>query len=125
MSKYHNRKTVLNGIVFDSRREAKRYAELLLMQKAGLISDLERQKKYVLIPAQREPSDAVYSKGKHKGERKQGRLLEKECSYIADFVYKDKNGNCVVEDCKGLRTDVYRIKKKMMLYFHGIIVKET
>lgn len=125
MSKYYNCKTIMNGIVFDSKKEANRYAELLIMEKAGLIKDIERQKKFVLIPAQREPCDEVYLKGLHKGEHKKGKLLEKECSYIADFVYKDENGKYIVEDCKGVRTEVYKIKKKLMLYVYGISIKET
>lgn len=125
MSKYYSVKTIVNGIVFDSKKEAKRYRELLIMEKAGLISDLELQKKYVLIPTQREQCNEVYSKGSQKGEKKLGRVLEKECSYFADFVYKDENGNMIVEDCKGIRTEAYKIKKKLMLYIHGIRLKET
>lgn len=102
-SKYGNKQTVLNGKVFDSRREARRFMELDLMQKAGLISDLRLQVPFELIP-------------------KIG--SERAVYYIADYVYKE-NGETVVEDCKGCRTDVYRIKRKLMLYRYGIEIKET
>lgn len=124
MSKYYNCKTIMNGIVFDSKKEANRYAELLIMEKAGLIKELELQKKFELLPAQYEFTGEVYKKGKRKGERKQ-KLVEKECSYVADFVYRDENGCLVVEDCKGVRTEVYKIKRKMMLWFYQIKIKET
>lgn len=93
---------------YDSRKEHRRANELKLMQRAGLISNLRQQVKYVLIPTQRDPA---------------GNLLEKECSYYADFVY-DKNGVSVVEDTKGFRTPEYGIKRKLMLRIHGIVIKE-
>ena len=117
--KYGNKKTTVDGIVFDSMKEAKRYRELSLMQHSGMIQDLEMQVKFVLIPAQREP-DRIGKKG---GIYK-GKVIERECSYIADFVYKE-NGKTVVEDTKGMRTKDYILKRKMMLYFHGIKVKEV
>lgn len=124
-NKYKSIKTSYNGIVFDSKKEAVRYSELLLMERGGIISDLRRQVKYILIPAQYEPSTEVYKKGIHKGEPKRGKLLEKECSYIADFVYYDKEkGVEVVEDTKGFRTKEYVIKRKLMLLVHGIRIKE-
>lgn len=91
-----------------SQKEHERANELKLMQHAGLISNLREQVKYVLIPTQRDP---------------QGNLLEKECSYYADFVY-DKDGITVVEDTKGFRTPEYRLKRKLMLHVHGISIKE-
>ena len=103
MSKYHATKTVINSITFDSKREAVRFSELKLMQRAGLISDLRRQVKYELIP-------------KQQGER--------AVSYIADFVYTE-DGKTVVEDVKGVRTPVYKIKKKLMLWRHGIKIREV
>lgn len=124
MQKYRNKKYEYDGIIFDSRKEGRRYAELKVMQKAGIIHDLQIQVKFVLIPAQYEESSEVYTKGKKKGQKKRGKLLEKECSYIADFVYYE-NGQQIVEDAKGMRTEVYKIKKKMMLYFHGIRIKEV
>jgi hypothetical protein len=104
MSKYGNIKTVTSdGIKHDSIKEANRWCELLLLQRAGMIQDLQRQVKYELIPKQ-EGERAVY--------------------YIADFVYTE-NDKKVVEDVKGMRTKEYKLKKKMMLYFHGIKIKET
>lgn len=119
-SKYGADKIVVNDIVFDSKREARRYSELLVLLKAGEISDLKRQVRYVLIPAQREP-DIIGPKG----GRKPGKLLEHEISYVADFVYKDKDGNEIVEDSKGFRTKEYVIKRKLMLWFHGIRIREV
>ena len=106
MSKYGNRKITdpATGFVFDSKAEFIRWCELRIMEKAHQISDLQRQVKYELIP-------------KQKGER--------ACTYLADFVYKDSDGNTVVEDTKGVRTDAYRIKRKLMLWVHGIRIKET
>lgn len=104
MSKYHNQRN--NG--FDSIRELSRYRDLKLMERAGLIQNLNRQVKFELIPAQ-------YQDGK---------CVERSCSYIADFTYEE-NGKFVVEDCKGMKTDVYIIKKKLMLYKHGIHIRET
>jgi hypothetical protein len=104
MSKYRNVKK--DG--FASKREAKRYAELVLREKAGEIRHLRCQVKYILIP-------------KHP--------LERECCYYADFVYEDKPeiGDWieVVEDCKGMRTAAYVIKRKLMLHVHGIRIRET
>ena len=104
MSKYGNIKTVTSdGIKHDSIKEANRWCELKLLERAGRIQDLQRQVKYELIPKQ-EGERAVY--------------------YIADFVYTE-NGQKVVEDAKGMRTKEYKLKRKMMLYFHGIKIKET
>ena len=123
-TKYKNKKVEVDGIVFDSKKEAKRYQELLLLEKAGAIQELKRQVKYVLIPAQREFTNEIYTKGKKKGCFKPGKLIEKECAYIADFVYWE-NGKKVVEDTKGMRTKDYVIKRKLMLYVHGIRIKEV
>lgn len=119
-SKYHNKKVVRDGIVFDSVREANRWTELRLLERAGAISGLRRQVKYILIPAQREPDTA----GKRGGVKK-GKLLEKEVSYYADFVYEDETGKTVVEDVKGVRTEVYKIKRKLMLLNYGIRIVEV
>ena len=102
MSKDHAVKTSFNGIVFDSKKEAHRYYELSILQAAGEISDLQRQVTYELIP-------------KQDGER--------ACTYKADFVYQE-NGKTVVEDVKGVRTDAYTIKRKLMLWVHGIKIRE-
>lgn len=117
-NKYKNKKVVIDGLVFDSKREAKRYGELLLLEKVGAITNLQRQVKYVLIPAQREPDTVGARGGIHKGK-----LIEKECSYYADFVY-EQDGETVVEDAKGMRTEKYLIKRKLMLYIHGIRIRE-
>lgn len=117
-AKYGNRKAYAEGQEFDSKKEACRYAELRMLEKAEVITDLQKQVKYVLIPTQREPDTVGIRGGVHKGK-----LLEKECSYIADFVYK-QNGKTVVEDTKGFRTPDYKIKRKLMLYMHGIRIRE-
>ena len=118
--KYRNKKVEIDGIVYDSKKEAKRHQELLLLEKAGAISNLQRQVKYVLIPAQREP-DTIGARG---GVRK-GKLIERECSYVADFVYIDTTkGEQIVEDTKGFRTKDYIIKRKLLLWVHGIRIKE-
>lgn len=122
--KYGNTKITVDGIQFDSKREAARYQELKLLELAGVISFLQRQTKFQLIPDQHAPSNAVYTKGPRKGQRKPGKLLEHECSYIADFCYI-QNGETVVEDAKGYRTEVYRIKKKLMLERYGIQIREV
>ena len=120
-NKYHSKKVEINGIVFDSIKEAKRWAKLSLLETAGAISDLKRQVKFVLIPTQREP-DTVGARG----GIKKGKVIEKECAYIADFVYKDLTLNeTVVEDTKGFRTKDYIIKRKLMLYIHNIRIKEV
>lgn len=118
MNKYRNKKVVYNGIKFDSKKEADRYKYLLMLKNAGIITDLELQKEFVLIPSQREP-DGV---GKRGGKIK-GRVIERKVSYIADFVYK-KDGELVVEDTKGMLTPDYVIKRKLLLYLHGIRISE-
>lgn len=120
MSKYKSKKVTIDGITFDSKKEARRYQELKILEKANIISDLKLQVKYVLIPAQREP-DVI---GKRGGIKK-GSLIERECSYIADFVYTDSKGKIRVEDTKGVRTKEYIIKRKLMLYIHGIRISEV
>ena len=106
-NKYYTRKVKINGIQFDSVKEAKRYTELQLLQRAGVISDLQRQVSFELIPAQ-------YIDGK---------LVERKATYIADFVYLE-GGEKIVEDVKGVKTDVYKLKKKLML-MKGIRIKEV
>lgn len=121
MAKYKNRKVTVDGIVFDSAKEARRYQELLFLERSGEISNLQMQVKYILIPAQREP-DTVGARGR----MKKGALIEKECAYIADFVYFDnRREETVVEDVKGYHTRDYLIKRKLMLYIHGIRIKEV
>lgn len=118
-TKYRNKKVVYRGETFDSRHELQRWLELLLLQRSGAISDLRRQVPYELIPAQREP-DTV---GK-RGGIKRGRIIEQSVTYIADFVYTEY-GKTVVEDAKGVRTKEYIIKRKLMLWLHGIRVREV
>lgn len=118
--KYGNKKIFADGEVFDSKKEYRRWNELIMLVKAREITGLQRQVKYVLIPAQREPD----LRGPRGGIRR-GKLIEREAAYIADFVYTDRDGNTIVEDCKGMRTKDYILKRKMMLYFLGIRIKET
>lgn len=124
MSKYHSEKVTLDGERFDSRKEFRRWQELRLLERSGKINDLRRQVKFVLIPAQYESYERYSSKT---GKRlKDGRrLLEKECSYIADFVYSCPGETKVVEDTKGVRTADYVMKRKLMLWVHGIRILET
>lgn len=118
--KYGNAKSEIDGEVFDSRKEARRYVELQWLLKAGTIKDLRRQVRFVLVPAQREPDEIG-----PRGGRKPGNLIEKEVAYVADFVYTDtETGETVVEDTKGMRTKDYIIKRKLMLYVHDIRIRE-
>jgi hypothetical protein len=124
-NKYYNVKTkTSDGNVFDSTKEARRWEQLLLLAKAGEITELQRQVAYELIPNQYESYER-YSK---RGERlKDGqRLLERKVEYVADFVYTiAETGENVVEDAKGVRTKEYIIKRKLMLAVHSIRVKEV
>lgn len=109
-NKYKNSKVTIDGETFDSKREARRYFDLKLLERAGEIRDLERQVKFVLIPSQ----------------KRGGKVAERECAYIADFVYHDAHtGELVVEDTKGVKTKDYIIKRKMMLSVYDIIIKEV
>ena len=119
-SKYGNHRVFRYGQWFDSSHEADRFFELSMMQRAGQISELKTQVPFELIPTQREP-DTV---GK-RGGIKPGKCIEKSCVYYADFVYIDKDGHKVVEDAKGMKTEAYKIKKKLMLYRHGIKIIEV
>lgn len=124
--KYRNKKITVEGETFDSRREYNRFLELKLLERAGEISTLRRQVKFVLIPAQYEKTSERYTRGYKKGELKQGKLIERECAYLADFVYIDNRENKkVVEDAKGVRTKEYIIKRKLMLQKYGIKIKEV
>ena len=126
MNKYGNKKITIDGEVFDSKREYYRYMDLKLLLLCGAISDLRRQVKYELIPVQREKSTRVYKKGRKKGQPIEGKIIEKAVNYVADFVYIDTaTGKEVVEDAKGMRTKDYILKRKMLLYFHGIKIKEV
>lgn len=133
MRKYRNKKvTTPDGETFDSKKEYRRWMQLKGMEDAGEIRHLRRQVKYTLIPAQYDGG----AKGK-------GKLIERECSYISDFVYEiphdspgitkygmgfveiDGGAETVVEDTKGIRTKDYIIKRKLMLYLYGIRIKEV
>ena len=118
-SKYHNHKIERDGIVFDSIKEYRRFCELTLLERAGVITDLQRQVEFELIPAQREP-DTI---GKRGGIIK-GKVIERAVVYVADFVYK-QDGKTVVEDTKGVKTKDYIIKRKLMLYVHNIKIREV
>ena len=113
--KYGNSKAkrTIDGkvIEFDSNREARRYDELRLLQRAGEINGLARQQRYTLIPSQR--------------DKRSGKVIERSCDYVADFVYVTKDGELVVEDTKGFKTKDYIIKRKLMLWVHGIRIKEV
>ena len=112
MGKYHNKVVMLDGIRFDSKKEAARWIELRIMQRTGEIRELQRQVPFVLIPTQKDELT--------------GRVLEREARYIADFVYRDNHTHkLIVEDTKGMKTELYRLKKKLMLYRHGIRIKEV
>lgn len=111
-SKYNNTKVENAFGKFDSRKEYRRYLKLLNLQKEGKISELERQKRYVLIPTQKRPDGQT----------------EYPVSYLADFVYLDEEGNLVVEDVKGgnaTKTPEYTIKRKLMLQVHSIAITEV
>jgi len=126
-NKYGSKKVEIDGIVFDSKKEAKRFQELSLLEKAGAIQGLQRQVKYVLIPSQYEVIERYSKTGKRLKDGQ--RCIEKECSYIADFVYQ-QDGKTVVEDTKGYRNPstagyaYFVLKRKLMLHVHGIQIKE-
>lgn len=132
-SKLNNICVTVDGINFQSIREADRYCELKLLQRAGEISNLELQKKYELIPAQYETvkTGEFYKVGDKKGQPKTKQVcVEQALSYIADFVYEE-NGKTIVEDSKGFRDPSsalyakFVIKRKLMLWIHGIRVREV
>ena len=106
-SKYHAKKTVVDGITFDSKREADRYLVLKGMEEDGAIEGLRRQVRYELVPA-------FDVDGKH----------YRPIYYVADFVYRE-DGREVVEDVKGMRTDTYRLKSKLFSRRYGKVIKET
>lgn len=112
-TKYKNRKVLVDGIKFDSAKEARRYQELKLLEAAGEITDLRRQVRYMLIPPQ----------------RIDGKLVERRVDYVADFRYiRVKDQKLVVEDVKGYRDGgayrVFVIKRKLMLSVWGIKIDE-
>jgi len=104
--KYSNKKVVTaSGIKYDSKREAKYGAELELLERCGAIRDLQRQVRFEIIP-------------KQDGER--------ACTYILDFMFFDKEkGGYVYVDVKGMKTEVYNLKRKLMRHVHGIVITEV
>lgn len=110
MTKYGNNVIQTEDGKFDSQREYTRWCELKLLQRAGEISDLQRQVKFELIPTQYDPVTK--------------KVVERNCVYIADFVYTE-NGKTVVEDAKGMRTKEYTIKRKLLLKERGLRIKEV
>lgn len=128
MRKYGNRKVVVDGIEFDSRKEAQRYWELKLLQRAGRISDLQLQREFELIPAQYETYPRYGKGGKRLQDGK--RCVEKSCTYKADFCYM-QDGKLIVEDTKGYRDPAsagyakFVIKRKLLLWRYGIKVIEV
>lgn len=108
MNKYHNKKVIVNGHKFDSIKEANYYNQLRLLQRAGLIRDLELQKTFIL-----QPSFKLNNK------------TRRQITYKADFTYFSNEDNKIhVIDVKGFKTDVYNIKKKMFEYMYGIEIEE-
>ena len=133
-NKLGNRAVVIGGEKYDSKAEATRHAQLKLLERAGEIHDIERQVVYELIPSYYEvvPTGEIYKNGANKGQPKVKRVcVEQGVKYIADFVYKTKDGKTVVEDIKGYRDTSsapyakFVIKRKLMLYKYGIKVKEV
>lgn len=121
-SKYHSKKVTRNGITYDSKKEAVRHSELLLLEKAGVISELERQVKFTLLPAHYETYERYGKGGKRLTDGH--RCVERAVFYVADFTYK-LDGELIVEDVKGIRTKEYILKRKMMYHFHNIRIKEV
>lgn len=111
MSKYKSVKVKTpDGEVFDSKKELNRYMDLKLLEKAGKISDLTRQVVFQLIPSQKDIQT--------------GKVIERPVIYKADFMYT-RDGKTIVEDAKGVKTKDYIIKRKLMLFVHGIRITEV
>lgn len=122
MNKYRNHKT--RG--YDSAREAERARVLHLLEKAGKIRDLREQVPFVLIPAQKEIGTRIVTRNGHPAAKTVERVAERAVVYKADFVYVDAaTDETVVEDAKGVRTKDYIIKRKLMLWVHGIRIREV
>lgn len=100
MPKYHNKNCIVDGILFDSKKEAHRYGELKLLERMGLIKNLIRQPRYLLQP-----------KFTHQSTGYKHRAIE----YVADFQYEEL-GKTIVEDVKGMQTDVFKLKAKLFDY---------
>jgi len=126
--KLHNQKVEHDGRLFDSKREADRYDELRLLEAQGLIQNLECQKEYLLIPAQYKTEERYGANGRRLKDKQV--LLERAVTYIADFAY-EQDGELIVEDSKGYRNPSsapyakFVLKRKLMLWVHGIRVREV
>jgi hypothetical protein len=105
---------------YDSKKEANRAEILKILNLAGEITDLQEKVVFTLIPKQVE----IISVPTKEGFKEKEICIERACTYEADFVYVNKNGIKVVEDVKGMRLEVYKIKKKLMLFVHGIKINE-
>ena len=110
MNKYNAKPEIREGKRFHSGKEARRWKELQLLERAGYITELRRQVRYLLIPTQYDED---------------GKCIERSCNYYADFVYRDKTGKVIVEDAKGYKTQDYIIKRKLLLQIYGIRILET
>ena len=117
MAKYGNKKVIVDGMTFDSRKEYNRWLELKMLERSGEIQNLSRQVECILIPPQFEVT------GYTKTGKPVKKCVERAVKYVADFQYTE-NGEIVVEDTKGFKTKDYIIKRKLMRYIHGIRVKE-
>ncbi|MGP1544162.1 MAG: DUF1064 domain-containing protein [Candidatus Fimenecus sp.] len=106
--KYGNKKTVVDGITFDSKKEARRYCELKLLEKCKKIEDLKLQQPFELLPTQKNAT---------------GKVIHRKVNYIADFTYTE-DGKFIVEDVKGFKTLVYNLKKAMLHHFYGYEIRE-
>lgn len=111
-NKYGNKKTIYDGITFDSKTEAFRYSQLKAKEQSGMITNLQRQVRFELLPSQREPDTLTKT-----GKVKQGRVIFRAWTYTADFVY-ECNGKEVVEDVKGIKPPRWSEIEKMMFYVH-------
>lgn len=120
-SKYRAKKVTIGGETFDSQKEYNRWQELKIMQRAGIIRDLQRQVHFQLTPVVREP-DTVGPRG---GVKK-GKVILERSEYIADFCYIDTaTEEYIVEDVKGFKTPEYTLKKKFLYHERGILIHET
>lgn len=104
-TKYKNKKITVNGVRFDSIKEANRYCDLLIMQRAGEISGLKLQVPFTLLDSY---------------VREDGKKI-RGITYIADFIYYDKDGKLHVEDVKGYKNEVYKLKKKIFEKLYGVL----
>ena len=107
-SKYHNKKCTYNGMTFDSIKERNYYIKLEYLQKVGKIKELKTQVPFVLLETFK-VDDKTY----------------RQTKYVADFTYIDEQGKYHVVDTKGIRTDVYKLKKKLMAWKYGIDIEEV